>query len=219
MSQECFSLSFLWIPCIRAGPPLSPSFHPHSWLSDFRSVHGGCSQFSRCCYLIIDLGSCLSTEAGPGVGRSHLISAVELGCLDTISLLSFVALLFFFLPAFPSFPQRNFAPGSPKNDDRRLRRPLASPFLWGALHSRPRRASLCGYCAVVRTPLHSPTTDAAVPLTFVLRQRRLVSWHSFLLVPLVSIPSAADHCPVQRARECSVRLAPSASLNRRHLPC
>src|SRR3979490_1273312 len=89
MSQVCFSLSvfcsFLWIPCIRARPPLSPSFHPHSWLSDFRSVHGGRSQFSRCCYLIIDLGSCLSTEAGPGTRRSHLISAVELGCLDTIS--------------------------------------------------------------------------------------------------------------------------------------
>src|SRR6266705_2784369 len=75
-----FSLSFLWIPCIRARPPLSPSFHPHSWLSDFRSVHGGCSQFSRCCYLIIDLGFRLSMEAGPGLSRSHLISAVELGC-------------------------------------------------------------------------------------------------------------------------------------------
>jgi hypothetical protein len=43
-------------------------------------VHGGCSQFSRCCYLIIDLGSRLSMEAGPGLSRSHLISAVELGC-------------------------------------------------------------------------------------------------------------------------------------------
>src|SRR4030088_926516 len=100
MSQVCFSLSvcslsFLWIPCIRARPPLSPSFHPHSWLSDFRSVHGGCSQFSRCCYLIIDLGSRLSMEAGPGVGRSHLISAVELGCSDTLSLLSCMRFLFF----------------------------------------------------------------------------------------------------------------------------
>jgi hypothetical protein len=94
MSQVCFSLSFLWVPCIRARPPLSPSFHPHSWLSDFRSVHGGCSQFSRCCYLIIDLGSRLSMEAGPGLSRSHLISAVELGCSDTISLLS--CMLFFF---------------------------------------------------------------------------------------------------------------------------
>src|SRR5258708_15404213 len=78
-----FSLSFLWIPGIRAGPPLSPSFHPHSLLSDFRSVHGGRSQFSRCCNLIIDLGSRHSTEAGPGVRRSHLISAVWLGCSDS----------------------------------------------------------------------------------------------------------------------------------------
>jgi|SRR5882757_2287699 len=105
MSQECFSLSVLsflpMVPCIRAGPPLSPSFHPHSWLSDFRSVHGGCSQFSRCCYLIIDLGFRLSMEAGPGIGRSHLISAVKLGCSDTISLLACM-LFSFFLP-FPVF--------------------------------------------------------------------------------------------------------------------
>jgi hypothetical protein len=87
--KDVFSFYFLFPSCgvlrIRAGPPLSPSFHPHSWLSDFRSVHGGRSQFSRCCYLIIDLGSRLSTEAGPGPRRSHLISAVELGCVDTIS--------------------------------------------------------------------------------------------------------------------------------------
>src|SRR5450759_2536119 len=73
--------SFLRVDSLRSSPAaLSPSFHPHSWLSDFRSVHGGRSQFSRCCYLIIDLGSRLSTEAGPGVRRSHLISAVQLGC-------------------------------------------------------------------------------------------------------------------------------------------
>jgi hypothetical protein len=89
--KDVFSFCFLFPSCgflrIRAGPPLSPSFHPHSWLSDFRSVHGGRSQYSRCCYLIIDLGSRLSTEAGPGLRRSHLISAVELGCVDTISFL------------------------------------------------------------------------------------------------------------------------------------
>src|SRR5713226_6795917 len=79
----CFLFPSCGFLCIRAGPPLSPSFHPHSLLSDFRSVHGGRSQYSRCCYLIIDLGSRLSTEAGPGVRRSHLISAVELGCLDS----------------------------------------------------------------------------------------------------------------------------------------
>jgi hypothetical protein len=72
----------------------------------------------------------------------------------------------FFLPAFPSFSQRNFQPGSPSNDDRQLRRPLASPVLGGAVPSRPRRASLGGYCAVVRTPLHLPTTDAAAPPAF-----------------------------------------------------
>src|SRR3989442_12297205 len=78
--KDVFSFCFLFPSCgflrIRAGPPLSPSFHPHSWLSDFRSVHGGRSQYSRCCYLIIDLGSRLSTEAWPGPRRSHLISAV-----------------------------------------------------------------------------------------------------------------------------------------------
>jgi hypothetical protein len=37
-------------------------------LSDFRSVHVGRSQFSRCCYLIIDLGFCLSTELGQELG-------------------------------------------------------------------------------------------------------------------------------------------------------
>jgi hypothetical protein len=128
--KDVFSFCFLFPSCgflrIRAGPPLSPSFHPYSWLSDFRSVHGGRSPYSRCCYLIFDLGSRLSTEAGPGVRRSHLISAVELGCLDTISLLS--CMLLFLLPAFPGFPQRNFELGSPSNDDRQFRRPLASPF-------------------------------------------------------------------------------------------
>jgi hypothetical protein len=42
-----------------AEPPLSPSFHPQSFMSDFRSLQGERPQFSRCCYLIIDLGSCL----------------------------------------------------------------------------------------------------------------------------------------------------------------
>jgi hypothetical protein len=49
------------------------------FLSDFRSVQVGRPHFSRCCYLIIDLGSYLSTGAGPGLSRSHLNSAVELG--------------------------------------------------------------------------------------------------------------------------------------------
>src|SRR6202165_5876178 len=92
---------------------------------------------------------------------------------------------FFFLPAFPSFPQRNFEPGSPRNYDLQLPRPLASPVLWGALHSKPRRASLGGYCAVVRTPPHSPTTDAAVPRSFSPPQPRLASSPFSLLPPQV----------------------------------
>src|SRR6202166_2155325 len=70
-----------------AKPPLSPSFHPHSFVSDLRSVLGGCSRFSRCCYLIIDLSSHRFGESrAPGLSRSHLDSAVELGCPDRNSL-------------------------------------------------------------------------------------------------------------------------------------
>jgi hypothetical protein len=36
---------------LRTEPPLSPSFHPHSLVSDIRSVQVGCSRFRRCCYL------------------------------------------------------------------------------------------------------------------------------------------------------------------------
>ena len=36
----CF---FLWILSHSAKPPLSPPFHPHSLLSDCRSVQGGCT--------------------------------------------------------------------------------------------------------------------------------------------------------------------------------
>src|SRR5271170_8261976 len=128
-------------------------------------------------------------------------------------------MLFFFLPVFSSFPQRNFEPGSPSNDLRQLRRPLAPPFSWGALHSRPRHASLCGYCAVVRTPLHSPTTDAVVPPTFSPPQQPLVSWHFSLLARRVAVPIAADHCPVQTDREYSARPAPTSFSNSGLLLC
>src|SRR5271169_4324749 len=83
-----FFLFFLSPSCSHsAKPPLSPSFHPHSFVSDIRSVPGGCSRFRRCCYLIIDLSShrfCGSWA--PGLSRSHLDSAVELGCPDRNSL-------------------------------------------------------------------------------------------------------------------------------------
>jgi hypothetical protein len=66
-----------------AKPPLSPSFYPHSLVSEIRSVLGGCSRFSRRCYLISVLSSHLfGGNWAPGVSRSHLDSAVELGCSD-----------------------------------------------------------------------------------------------------------------------------------------
>src|SRR6266403_2638615 len=125
----------------------------------------------------------------------------------------FSCMLFFFLSAFPGFPQRNFEPGSPRNDDRQLRRPLASPVFRGALLSRPRRAPLCGYCAVVRTPLQSPTTVAVVPPTFWPPQQQLVSWHFSLRARQGAVPIAADHYLPQRAPEYSGPLAPASFSN------
>src|SRR6266478_7087738 len=87
MSRHTFSFFFLSVCSHSAKPPLSPSFHPHSFVSDIRSVLGGCSRFSRCCYLIIVLSShrCCGSRA-PGLSRSHLDSAVELSCPDRNSL-------------------------------------------------------------------------------------------------------------------------------------
>jgi hypothetical protein len=51
--QECFVLSMSSSLFSRpAKPPLSPPFHPHSYVSDVRSVQVGCSRFSRRCYLV-----------------------------------------------------------------------------------------------------------------------------------------------------------------------
>src|SRR6266404_5505664 len=87
MSRHTFTFFFPWVCSHLAKPPLSPSFHPHSFVSEIRSVPGGCSRFSRCCYLIIVLSShrCCGSWA-PGVSRSHLDSAVELSCSDRNSL-------------------------------------------------------------------------------------------------------------------------------------
>src|SRR5208282_1127329 len=87
MSRHTFAFFFPWVCSHSAKPPLSPSFHLHSFVSDIRSVPGGCSRFSRCCYLIIDLSSHLFGESlAPGLSRSHLDSAVELSCPDRHSL-------------------------------------------------------------------------------------------------------------------------------------
>ena len=97
-----------------AKPPLSPSFHPHSFVSGLRSVQGGCSRFSRCCYLIIDLFSHRFGESrAPGLSRSHLDSAVELGCRDRNSLGHFphrflaIAQWFVHLSAYPQPMQQD----------------------------------------------------------------------------------------------------------------
>ncbi len=60
---------FCWPRCFfPTESPLSPPFHPHSSMSALlRSVQVGCSRFSRCCHLIIDLGSISKMKAGPGV--------------------------------------------------------------------------------------------------------------------------------------------------------
>src|SRR6266852_7173106 len=78
----------------------------------------------------------------------------------------------------------------------------------------PRRASLFGYCAMVRIPLRSPTTDVAVPPAFEPRPLRLASWHFFLLAPQASVPISADHCLLQKAPEC--KCAPCTIIVRRY---
>src|SRR5690242_20173713 len=95
---------------------------------------------------------------GPGTCRSHLNSAVELGC-------SVQTLL---MPGF----------------------------------SMPLRGSPFDYCATVRTPLHSPTTDAAVPPTCAPPLPPPVSCRFSLLAPRASAPSAANHYLPQRVPKC-----------------
>jgi hypothetical protein len=58
-----------------AEPPLSPPFHPHSYVSDFCSVPVGCSRFIRCCHLISVLFPTLMVE----IGRRHLSQSPKLG--------------------------------------------------------------------------------------------------------------------------------------------
>src|ERR1700693_4617108 len=70
MSRHTFTLSFPLVCSHSAKPPLSPSFHPHSFVSEIRSVLGGCSRFRRCCYLI----SVLSSHVSVGVGPQELVA-------------------------------------------------------------------------------------------------------------------------------------------------
>src|SRR6266404_7533092 len=108
MSRHTFSFFFLSVCPHSAKPPLSPSFHSHSLVSDIRSVLGGCSRFSRCCYLIIVLSSHrFGGSRAPGLSRSHLDSAVELSCFGYKALSDFlhnfltIAQWFVHRPAYP----------------------------------------------------------------------------------------------------------------------
>src|SRR5215472_8320492 len=58
--------------------PLLPPFHPQSLLSICCSLQVGCSRFSRCCNLIVDLRS-ISGFARIEVGARRLTQSRELG--------------------------------------------------------------------------------------------------------------------------------------------
>src|SRR5580704_11297105 len=54
--KHTLTFFFLRVSSHSAKPP--PAVLPSAlFVSDIRSVQGGCSRFSRCCYLIIDLSS------------------------------------------------------------------------------------------------------------------------------------------------------------------
>jgi len=51
-----------------------------------RSVQVGCSRFSRCCHLLVDLSSISNTEVGPGHRRSYRNSALGRGASNSTNL-------------------------------------------------------------------------------------------------------------------------------------
>ena len=61
-------------------------------------------------------------------GSEQCISVVKLptDCRPQCPAAFFLFAPLFFLVPIPSFPQRNFAPGSPRNDDRQLGQPTTS---------------------------------------------------------------------------------------------
>src|ERR1700680_5041561 len=114
MSRHTSLFSFRESVPIQLSPPRSPSFHPHSFVSEIRSVLGGCSRFHRCCYLISVLSShCFCGSWAPGLSRSHLDSAVELSCADRNSLghgahrFLAIAQWFVYLSAYPQPMQQH----------------------------------------------------------------------------------------------------------------
>src|SRR5258708_15112244 len=61
-------LFFRWTRFFSCRVPLSPPFHPHFLMSElFRSVQVGCSRFSRCCHLLVDLSSISRMKVGQAI--------------------------------------------------------------------------------------------------------------------------------------------------------
>jgi hypothetical protein len=66
-------------------------------------------------------------------------------------------------------------------------------------HSRPRRLPLCSCSAVAHRLPRSPKACVAARPVSVRRQPPLASWHSFLHVQPVGVPSAVNRCLLQRS--------------------
>src|SRR5580765_4720530 len=69
-------------------------------------------------------------------------------------------------------------------------------------------------CAMVRTLLRSPTSDAATLPAFLPWPRWLVSCHSAHHARPALIPSVGDHSRCQTVPECAALPAPAASADR-----
>jgi len=107
------------------------------------------------------------------------------------SVLSFVLLFSFFGPTH-SFPQRNSAPGSPRNDDRQLARPAASSVL-------PLFKRMVPFQSTSPLAADNPDSDATV------RSYKTESISRFPCVPPKRIGSPSDTPPHISGNATSVR--------------
>ena len=104
----------------RGGVARTSAPHWHSGGSEYCISGGGTP--NRCRETDSHVIPQASFFQGIGVIRGALMAA------HSPTGLSFFLLLFSFFEPIASFPQRNFTPGSPRNDDRQLGRPTASRF-------------------------------------------------------------------------------------------
>ena len=110
----------------RGGVARTGALHWHSGGSEHCISGGGTP--NRCRETDSHVIPQASFFQGIGVIRGALMAA------HSPTGLSFFLLLVSFFEPIASFPQRNFTPGSPRNDDRQLGRPTASPVL--SVHMR-----------------------------------------------------------------------------------